>query len=395
MGYKAMLIPDSMLIWTLNLRHLRALASIKRLGSISAAAQEINISQPAITQALAKLERQFDQPLFDRRSDGMIPCPPTLLLTPRIDAAIAHIASARVTMAGLRALIALADAGSYARAAAATGLAQPSLHRAITDLSIGLNRTLVERRGKGIAFTDAGRRTVRAFRLACAELDAGLVDIAALAGHETGKISIGAMPLSRARLLPAAVTAFHRRFPDVAISIVEGSWHELIDPLRDGTLDCLVGALRDSALGDDVVQQRLMEDHPIIIGRKAHPLASFGSVIGAETLARFPWVMPGLETPLRRQWDRLFTEANLALPDVPIECGSVITIRQILMNSDFLTLLSRDQVAVELEAGWLTQIATTPDWLTRTIGTTIRTKWRPTALQAAFMAILEETASGS
>ena len=55
----------------LNLRHLRAVAAIVRLGSVSAAAQAVSISQPAITQGLSKLERQLGISLFDRKPEGM------------------------------------------------------------------------------------------------------------------------------------------------------------------------------------------------------------------------------------------------------------------------------------------------------------------------------------
>lgn len=373
----------------LNLRHLRAAAAIARLGSISAAAQAISITQPAITQGLAKLETQLGQPLFERRPDGMAATAAGRLLASRIDAALAHIASPRVTMAQLRALIALADSGSYSGASATTGLAQPSLHRAIGDLSLALKRPLVERRGKGIALTDQGRRTVRAFRLACAELEAGLSEIASLVGRETGRITIGAMPLSRARLLPATVTAYHRANRQVAINIVEGSFHELIEPLRDGAIDLMIGALRDPSPGDDVEQRGLFEDRPVVIGRKGHPLRS----PSLADLAAYPWIVPARGTPLRTQWERMFDGAGLRRPHVPIECGSVITIRQILLDSDFLTLLSPDQVAVELEAGWLTRIADTPEGLTRTIGITTRAGWRPTGMQRALIEMLETEAS--
>jgi LysR family transcriptional regulator, regulator for genes of the gallate degradation pathway len=383
-----MLILFSMDLWALNLRHLRAIAAIGRLGSISAAAQAINITQPAITQALAKLEVQLDQILFERQPGGMVATPAAIVIIPRIEAAMDHIASSRVTMVQVRALISLAGAGSYAGAAGATGLASPSLHRAVADVSVALRRVLVARRGKGIALTDQGRRTVRAFRLARAELDAGLTELAALQGLETGRISIGAMPLARARLLPAAVASFYAAYPDVGVSVVEGSFGELVEPLRDGELDLLIGALRDPSPGDDLVQRALFEDRPVILGRVGHPaMSQFESKQGGgiPELAQYPWIVPAPGTPLRAQWERMFLDAGAAPPNVPIECGSVITIRQILRSSDFLTLLSPDQVAVELEAGWLTKICDAPAGLVRTIGITTRTDWRPTARQSAFL----------
>jgi LysR family transcriptional regulator, regulator for genes of the gallate degradation pathway len=370
-------------LWTLNLRHLATLTATVRLGSLSAAAQAVNLTQPALTQGLAKLERQFGQALFSRQPDGMVALDPAIALAARIEAAMAYVDSPRVTMAQIRALIAVGDTGSYAGASVLTGLAQPSLHRAIADLSVALRRVLVERRGKGVALTEAGRRTLRRFRLARAELAAGLSEVAALAGRETGRITIGAMPLSRARLLPAAVTAFHRQHPEVDIRIIEGSYAEMIEPLRDGEIDLLIGALRDAAVDSDVVQQVLFEDRPVILGRAGHPLSVCAPDVA--TLAIYPWTISAPGTPLRAQWERMFADAGVTPPHVSIECGSVITIRQILRDSDFLTLLSPDQVAVELEAGVLVKICDAPHNLVRTIGITTRSGWRPTAMQGVFV----------
>lgn len=379
--YKPVLIDWTMEIWALNLRHLRAVSEIRHRGSISAAGSAINLTQPAITQALAKLEGLLGLTLFERSPEGMQPTPAALLLTPRIDAALAHIASRRVTMAQVRALIAFADGGSYGVASAMTGVSQPSLHRAVGDLGIALRKVLLERRGKGLMLTEAGRRIVRAFRLARAELAAGLSELETLKGHETGRIAIGAMPLSRAKLLPAAVAAFNRLHPEVEIVIAEGSHAELIEPLRDGVLDLMIGALREPAPGKDVQQQPLFVDCPVVIARKGHPLTD----PDAAGLARFPWIVSAPGTPLHSEWHRMFAAAGLDPPRVPIECGSVMTIRQILMETDFLTLLSPDQVAVELEAGWLRKVCDAPGNLQRTIGVTTRSGWKATGLQQVFL----------
>ncbi len=367
--------------WALNLRHLRAVSEIRHRGSISAAAGAINLTQPAITQALAKLEGLLGLMLFERSPEGMRPTPAVLLLTPRIDAALVHIASHRVTMAQVRALIAFADAGSYGVASAMTGVSQPSLHRAVGDLGIALRKVLLERRGKGLMLTEGGRKVVRGFRLARAELAAGLSELETLKGHETGRIAVGAMPLSRAKLLPAAVAAFHRLHPEVEVVIVEGSHAELIEPLRDGVLDLTIGALRDPVPGNDLRQARLFVDRPVVIARKGHPLTN----PDAAALARYPWIVSAPGTPLHHEWQKMFAAAGLTPPRVPIECGSVMTIRQILMETDFLTLLSPDQVAVELEAGWLTKVCDAPGNLQRTIGITTRAEWKPTALQQVFL----------
>ncbi|MBB4633022.1 LysR family transcriptional regulator [Sphingosinicella soli] len=374
-----------------NLRHLRAHAIVTRAGSISAAARSIGLTQPAITEALARLEARLGLSLFDRIPSGMLPTTAGHLLAARADAALAHIASPRVTMAQFRALLAVAESGGYAGARLATGLAEPTLHRAVHDLSLALKRTLVERRGRSVVLTAAGKRTVRAFRLARTELVAALSELDALHGRESGRIAIGAMPLSRARLLPSAIALFHRAHPGITVAIIEGSHTELIEPLRDGELDLIVGALREPEPGGDVAQTALFDDHPIVVSRADHPLTK-AKRPDIEALARYPWTIAAPGTPLRTQWERMFREAGIAVPEVPVECGSVMTIRQILLESDFLTLLSRDQVAVELEAGWLVRLCDTPPGFKRTIGMTTRVGWRATAAQQAFADTLKHCA---
>ncbi len=388
-----------MTIWHMNLRHLQAVARIAALGTINAAAKAVNLTQPAITQALARLEAQIGFALFERRHNGMVATQATRLLAPRIEAALDHIASPHVTMARLRALLALADSGGYAGASQMTGVSMPSLHRAVNDLALSLRRTLVERRGNRVILTEAGSQVARAFRLARLELETALAEIAALRGHETRRIVIGAMPLSRAKVLPLAVTRFLRRHPRVRLSIAEGSRGELVEPLRSGQIDIMVGALRDPLHETDLCQHPLFIDVPAVIARKDHPLAG-GHPLLAD-LAGFGWIVAGQGTPLRESWERLFTRAGLPLPQVPVESGSVMMIRQMLIGSDLLTLLSPDQVAVELEAGWLTRIAcpaTGPaagpdDDPGRMIGVTRRLHWRPTQVQREFLADLDAAAA--
>jgi len=385
--------------WSFNLRHLAAIAAVVGRGSVSAAASTVHLTQPAVTQAIARVEALLGLQLFERRTDGMTPLPPALALAERIERALGLIGSRRVTMAQLRAFLAVADAGSYAAGAAQTGLSQPTLHRAIADLALILRRTLVERRGRGIALTDPGKRTARAFRLARAEMEAGISEALGEGQRGPARILIGAMPLSRARVLPMALARFNHQYPDVEIVIVEGSHGELAEPLRDGSLDFMIGALREPPPGPDLVQHPLFRDGVIALARAGHPLAAFvrdqadPALPPIEELARYPWIVPSSGAPLRAGFEAMFRAANLAAPVVPIECGSVMMIREILMQTDFLTLLSPDQVAVERQAGWLISLGEPPGQFARTIGMTIRAQWRPSPAQAAFIAELERAAA--
>jgi LysR family transcriptional regulator of gallate degradation len=379
----------------LNMRHLRAIPLIIRRRSMSAAADSAGLSQPALTQGLAKIERQLDTALFERRPDGMVPNAEGLRLGERIEAAFAHLAegargSARggrgfarperlMTSAQLRAFLALADAGSFVEAARATGWSQPALHRAARDLEQLAAVPLVERRGRGLVLTAGGRRLARGIRLAQFELSAAIAELGPVRSL-AGRITVGAMPLSRALLLPAAIAALMREAPKATVTVVEGSWRELVEPLRDGVIDLMIGAVRDAPGPVGLAQEPLFDDRLAVVARAGHPLTRTLDPSRAQ-LAEFPWIVGSADSPLREHWRMLF--AGVTPPPAPIECGSVMTIRGLLLDSDCLTLLSPDQIAMEIDAGLLALIG--KPRMTRTIGITTRDGWRPPMLHELFI----------
>lgn len=115
-----------------NLRHLYALVVVHQAGSVSAAAPRVNLSQPALTQAVARLEQQLGVRLFDRHPGGMSATEAAGLLVPRIERVLAHLGRGigvarralrlparaglerRVSLGQLQALVAVDVAGSYA-----------------------------------------------------------------------------------------------------------------------------------------------------------------------------------------------------------------------------------------------------------------------------------------
>jgi DNA-binding transcriptional LysR family regulator len=358
---------------------------------VTRAARAVNLTQPALTQAIARLEAELGCALFERGSGGMAPTEPARLLAPRAEAAIAQIGSPRVTGTQVRAFLALARSGSYAGAAEATGLSAASLHCAVADLAVALGTRLVDRRGRRVLLTPQGERRARGFGLAMAELRSGLAEVAAWQGKAAGRIVVGAMPLCRARWLPETILRFHDAHPGVAIAVVEGSHAELAGPLRDGELDLMLGALREGVVLEDLRQEPVFEDSPQLVMRSGHPLAAVADPVGAR-LADYPWVLPARGTPLRQYWEGMMRQAGAEPPEVGIECGSVLTLRQLLLGSDALTLLSPAQLAVELQAGVLASLPT-PAPVRRRIGITTREGWQPTGPQAAFLTLLRRVAA--
>jgi LysR family transcriptional regulator, regulator for genes of the gallate degradation pathway len=197
------------------------------------------------------------------------------------------------------------------------------------------------------------------------------------------------MALSRSLLLPATLAALAQKAPAAAIDVLEGSYLELVESLRDGNIDILIGALREHP-ERDLVQEPLFTDRLTIIGRAGHPLAARRA--GYQDLAAYPWIVARRASGLLDRWQELFDKARMPRPRAPIHCGSVALIRGVLLRSDFLTLLSPDQVRAEIDAGLLAEIESEIPDTARTIGAIVRRDWYPTDLQNMFLTELREVA---
>lgn len=393
----------------LNLRHLDAIVAVARLGSISAASVAVNLSQPALTQALAKMERTLGTDLFDRQPSGASPTPQGAMFIARAERALALVVDAgrllrrgarlppiahlerSVSMIQLRALATVERAGSYALAARETHLSQPSVHRAVKELTLILGVPLLVRAGRTMRATAAAERIVRAIRLAASELQAGLDELQAAKLVGSGKVVIGSLPLARAAWLPSALARFSALYPHAQVRIVEGPYAELLAALRQGEIDLLLGALRERG-APDVVQTPLFADRLSIVARTGHPLAARPHATLAE-LASYPWVVNPPGAPIRGKWEAMFRDAGVEPPTLRIECGSLLVIRGLLLDGDWLALLSQDQYRLEQRAGLVAPIGGPVPGSLRQIGIATRFGWRPTSTQAGMLDVLEALAA--
>lgn len=386
-----------------NLRHLRLFAAVAEQRKLTAVAQSWPISQPAITQALGKLERNCGAPLFERTRHGFFPTRAGRILQARVDSAFALLDPAlediaprlktTLSHAQLQALIAVGEAENFTLAARRLGLAQPTVHRAVTQVEQEAGRDLFERTAFGILPTRLCQALVQAGRLALYELAQAEAELAELAGGSAGSVVVGAMPLARASLLPRALGRFRRIYPTCAVTILDGPYDELLRGLRRGAIDFLVGALRDPAPIGDILQQPLFDDPLALLCSPGHPLARRKTITAAE-LAAYPWVVPGRGTPARAQFEALFTTAQTPSPTRLIESGSLLLMRELLAESDHLGCISRLQAQRECDYGLLTALAYPTAHLRRPIGITRRRNWRPTAPQQRLLGLIGEVPVG-
>jgi DNA-binding transcriptional LysR family regulator len=391
-----------------NLRHLHTFREVARLGSVSAAARAVHITQPAVTQAIAGLERYFGSALLWRRASGVSLTPAGELCLARVERAMAQLRDAlgEFTRTGpdrqrelarlvratqLDALGAVVEHGNFSVAARARHLSQPSIHRSARELEELLGVPLFEKTSFGVTPTREAEKLARRARLAFAEIDQARAEVRAANGEECGRTVISALPLARSYLLPTALLEFTQRHPRHAVTIIEGTYEHLLTGLRSAESDVLIGALRDPSPAPDVVQEHLFDDPLAIIARAGHPLAKKRR-LSVAALRDFQWIAPRAGSPLRVHFDALLASTGAATPTQPLECNSLAAARAFLLESDRLMLLSAHQIHYEMQAGVLVALPHPAGKVVRPIGLTLRRDWHPTANQRTLLEILRRSA---
>lgn len=382
-----------------NLRHLRVFLAVAETGSVTHAAERCHVSQPAVTQALNKLEQNAGGALFDRTRHGFFTTPRGDVLLNRVrrafdllDPALGNVSSRLVltaTAPQLTALIAVRETENFTLAALRLNLAQPTVHRAVSQLEQESVRALFDRTSYGIIPTRQTRALCQGAQLAFAELDQADADLAELDGREGGRIVVGALPLSRSVILPRALTRFRALRPVQNITVIDGPYAELLGGLRRGDVDFILGALRDPAPIADILQEPLFYDSLSILCRPDHPLTA-RTRLAPRDLTDMAWVVPRQGTPTRAQFDARFEPGQT--PTSLIETGSILLMREILLASDHLGCISTAQSHAETSKGLLARLDVVADWGRRPIGLTTRAGWMPTRGQALILHLIRTAA---
>jgi len=140
----------------------------------------------------------------------------------------------------LRVLVAVAREGSVTAAAEALHYAQPSISHHLAKLEAEVGVPLLQRMGRGIRFTDAGRLLVARAEVILAQVEAAQVELDELAGLKTGRARLAAFPSALATIVPPAAARITAEHPGLELSLTEAEPPEALSALRAGEVDLAV-----------------------------------------------------------------------------------------------------------------------------------------------------------
>jgi LysR family hydrogen peroxide-inducible transcriptional activator len=172
----------------------------------------------------------------------------------------------------LRYFCAVAETGSFSRAAEQSHVAQPSLSQQILKLEDELGARLFDRLGRSVRLTDLGKAFLPRARSVLRELEAARGDIVERKESIGGAIVVGVIPTVAPYFLPPHLDFFVRQFRQAKLTVIEDITPVLLDRLRSGSVDVAVLAL--PVRGHEFETFPLLTEPLFAALPRKHPLAS-------------------------------------------------------------------------------------------------------------------------
>src|ERR1700678_1211282 len=188
----------------------------------------------------------------------------------------------------LRYVCAVADTGTFSRAAERCKITQPSLSQQVLKLEEELGTKLFDRLGRSIRLTEAGRAFIPHARAILEHMDVARSSVAEKHADLNGSVTVGVIPTIAPYLMPSYTAGFTKKFPDAKLRIIEETTSVLIEGLRDLSIDAAILAL---PLRHKDLELFPIRTEPLFaVLKKNHPRASAHS-LSLKELRGEPFVM--------------------------------------------------------------------------------------------------------
>lgn len=240
-----------------------------------------------------------------------------------------------ITFRKLEILLAFMETGNLARTAEKLDISTVSVHRALHSLETGARCALFRLEGRNLLPTDAARTLADVAREVVRTMSEGIRATREIAGYSADRIRIGSLFSLTSRTVPKVIMGMKLRKPDLHTELVLGSNADLLQKLRDGTVDAVLMAIPQDAA--DVESEPLFEDDIFFAAPADSRYAQMAEVdLGACRHERFVSLSEGFVT--YSGFMESFRIADFT-PDVVMRTGDIFSLMNLVSGGVGYTLL--------------------------------------------------------
>jgi len=284
----------------------------------------------------------------------------------------------------VRYLKAVADHGSFTRAAAALHVSQPALSKQIRELERRMGAQLLDRSGRTVRPTDVGEAYLRHVRRALDELEVGGRAIRDVQDLSSGALRLGFTPSFAIYLLGPLIRRYRDRFPGIVLTITEMAQEEMERAVSTDVVD--VGLAFSDVLAQDVEWLPLHAERLSLIVGQEHPAATGDREMDTAALAAESLALLGPTFATRVTVDRYLRRHGVQ-PLVAVEANSIAAIVEIVRVGRLATILPE---SVAQEQAGLSVVRLTPAIGSRRVALLQRRGGYRSAAARAFVAAAKD-----
>ncbi|HET6607784.1 MAG TPA: LysR family transcriptional regulator [Rhodopila sp.] len=246
----------------------------------------------------------------------------------------------------LRHFLAVAQTGSFSKAAILLGVAQPMLSRQIRCLEQEMGIDLVYRNGRGAVLTEAGRVLADRAGSIVESVSDATSTLRAMQSTPIGEVVIGIPPMIGTVLTVPVVERFRAEFPKVLLHVVEAFSGHVMEWLAGARLDVAVvyNVARTSVLS----AEPLLEEDLLLVASSAAPPVVQEATVRAGELGRVPLVLPSQPHGLRSLVDHFLADLGVK-PNIVLEVDGFSAILRLVEHGAGATILSHAGVQALLQ----------------------------------------------
>lgn len=292
----------------------------------------------------------------------------------------------------LRVLI-ISEIGSVKRASTELNIAQPALSRSVKLLEDQLGISIFERSTKGVVLTHAGEQLMAHARLIRASLKDAEGEIHAKRSAGKRTLAFGVPPIHALELFTASLLQTRAQFPDLLLRIDVEPMDVLKHMLLQGKIDFIFGPVLQSDAPENVRQEILFYEDLCIVCGPRNPLFHRENV-SLEELMQQQWVLGPSGSSSRMRMEEFCSLQHVDTPKIAIEIDAVAARRELVMQSEYLTIAQR---GIFSRTSMYRDLSAIPfDWqqLNRPIGIMSLAGSRPSQFLRDYMRNIKERAEG-
>lgn len=298
---------------------------------------------------------------------------------------------ARLKFRHIQTFVEVARHKSVAQAAAVLRISQPAVTKTIRELEGVLGVSLLERDGRGIKVSRYGEIFLKHAGATMTALRQAVDSVSQDAARMGPPVRIGALPTVSVNIMPKAMLSFLKGDTGSTVKIVTGENAVLLEQLRVGELDLVVGRLATPEKMSGFSFEHLYSERVRFVVRANHPLLAANTSI-FERLHEFPVLTPTSNSVIGPVVDQFLLAHGVAPLPTRIETVSDAFGRAFLRISDAIWIISEGVVAADIADGTLAMLPLDTADTSGPVGLTMRADMQPSLPLALLMQTIRESA---